>query len=186
MTNEVLSTIMKRRSIRDFSQKKLEKEALEAIVTAGQYAPNGGGESWHFTVIQNTDVSERLNILAKQYASRSGLPWLEELGGSSDFHSIYHAPAVILVSGDEQGIIAKEDTAAATQNMLLAAESIGIGSCWGYFLTQAFLTEEGRAMKSELGIPDNYQVFTSVMLGYLRGEHPDAPKRKAGTVTFIC
>lgn len=185
MTNEVLKTIKKRRSTRVFLPKQIGGGELQAIVEAGQYAPNGGGEAWHFTVIQNADILERLNRLAKQYAATCGFPWLEDLGRNEAFHCIYHAPTVILVSGDEQGVCSEADTAAATQNMLLAAESLGIASCWGYFATQAFLTEEGKALREELGIPAGYRAYTSVMLGHPAAEAPAPPERRPGTVTYI-
>lgn len=185
MTNEVLTVIKERRSIRAFLPDQIGDEELEAIVEAGRFAPNGGGEAWHFTVIQNTEILEEVNRLAKLYAATSGLPWLEDLGRNGEFHSVYHAPTVILVSADEQGVCSEADTAAATQNLLLAAESLGVASCWGYFATQAFLTEEGNALRKELKIPEGYKVYTSVMLGYRAGEAPLASERKPGTVTFI-
>lgn len=185
MTNEVLNVIKRRRSTRAFAPAQIGDAELAAIVEAGQYAPNGGGEAWHFTVIQNADILEKLNRLAKEYAAASGLPWLEELGRNEAFHSVYHAPTVVLVSGDDPGYCSEADTAAATQNLLLAAESLGIGSCWGYFVTQAFLTDEGKALRATLMIPEGYRVFTSVMLGHRAGELPPPPTRKPGTVTYI-
>lgn len=185
MTNDVLTTIRRRRSTRAFLPGQIGPEELAAIVEAGRYAPNGGGEAWHFTVIQNPEVLERLNRLAKQHAATCGLPWLEELGNSDGFHSTYHAPTVVLVSGDPRGYCAESDTAGATQTLLLAAESLGIASCWGYFVTQAFLTAEGEALRAALQIPEGYRVYTSVLLGYRAGEPAEAPARKPGTVTYI-
>lgn len=183
--NDVLDVIKRRRSVRAFKPEQVDDEALAAIVEAGRYAPHGGGEAWHFTVVQNAAVLARVNRLAKAYAATSGLPWLEALGRDADFHSAYHAPTLVLVSGDAQGACPEADTAAATQNLLLAAESLGVASCWGYFATQAFLEEEGDALRQELGIPEGYRVYTSVMLGYPAGETPKAPPRKDGTVTMI-
>lgn len=185
MTNETLETIKSRRSTRAFGPGQVGDEALAAIVEAGTYAPHGGGEAWHFTVIQNAAVLEQLDRLAKEYAAGCGLPWLEALGRDGDFQSTYGAPTVILVSGKEAGPSAEADTAAATQNLLLAAESLGLAACWGYFVTQAFLTEEGKAGRGELGIPEGYRVYTSVMLGHPAGEVPVAPPRKGGTVTYV-
>lgn len=185
MTNATLETIKRRRSIRAFSPGQIGEEELAAIIEAGTYAPNGGGEAWHFTVIQSAEVLAQLNRLAKQYAAGCGLPWLEALGKSEVFHSVYHAPTVVLVSGDEGGVSPQADTAAATQNLLLAAESLGIASCWGYFVTQAFETEEGKALRAGFGIPDGYRVYTSVMMGYAGEEVPAPPPRKADTVTYV-
>lgn len=185
MTNETLDIIKRRRSTRAFLPTQIGDEALAAIVEAGQYAPHGGSETWHFTAIQNAEILETLNRLAKQYTSTCGFPWLEDLGRNADFHSLYHAPTAILVSGDDPGVCSEADTAAASQNLLLAAESLGISACWVYFPTQAFLTDEGMAMRANLGIPEGYRVYTCVVLGYRAGEALAPAGRKAGTVTYI-
>ncbi len=185
MENQTLEVIKRRRSIRNFAPKQIQEEALAAILEAGQYAPHGGSEIWHFTAIQNAEVLERINSLAKKFALTSGMAWLENLGRSDAFHSLYHAPTVILVSGETDNVCAVSDTAAATENMMLAAESLGIGSCWGYFATQAFYTGEGTSFKKELGIPAGYTVYTSVMLGYKAEEPPAAAPRKPGTITYV-
>lgn len=185
MTNDVLAVIKRRRSIRAYLPQQVEKEKVEAIVEAGLYAPNGGGEAWHFVVVRNADRLEQLNRLAKQYASTCGLPWLESLGKDESFHSIYHAPTVILVSSDPNSYTAEADTSAATENILLAAESLDVGSCWGYFVTQAFQTEEGKTIAKEMGIPDGHRVYTSVMLGYKTEETPPATERKPNLITYV-
>lgn len=185
MINETLNVIKMRRSTRDFSEEQLKKEEVEAIVESGLYAPNGGGEAWHFTVIQNKEMLENLNELAKEFATSSGLPWLESLGRDPLFHCTYHAPTVILVSGDSKSVCSVSDTAAATQNMLLAAESLNIGSCWGYFATQAFRGENGVKLLKEFEIPDGYEVYTSVMLGYRIAEKSEAAPRKNNLVTYM-
>lgn len=185
MTNEVLAVIKRRRSIRAFLPTQVEREKVEAIVEAGLYAPNGGDETWHFAVVRNADRLEELNRLAKRHASTCGLPWLEDLGKGEAFHSVYHAPTVILVSSDPNSYTAEADTSAATENILLAAESLDIGSCWGFFVTQAFQTEEGQALAKEVGIPEGHRVYTSVMLGYKAGDTPAATERKPGLITYV-
>lgn len=185
MTNEVLKVIKQRRSTRAFLPEQIGDEALAAIVEAGQYAPNGGGETWHFAVVQRADLLEELNRLAKEYAATCGFSWLEDLGRNEAFHSLYHAPTVIFVSGEDPGVCSEADTAAASQNLLLAAESLGISTCWGYFATQAFLTDAGCALRKVLEIPEGYRVYTSVMLGYRAGEAVSPPAREPGKVSYI-
>ncbi len=184
MTNETLETIKRRRSVRAFLPGQLSKDEVQTIVEAGLYAPHGGGEAWHFAVVQNAGVLSKIDTLAKQYALDSGLPWLQALGQDAQFHSMYHAPTVVFVAGDAQNVGAIYDTSAATQNLLLAAQSLGIGSCWGYFATQAFLTPEGENLKELLNIPSGYTVYTSVMLGY-PANTPDAPPRGHNLISYI-
>ncbi len=180
MQNETLDVIKRRRSVRAFKPDAVSEDDLCQIVRAGLYAPNGGGNAaWRFTVIQDKDVLEHLNRLAKEYAAGCGIPHLEQLGRDEAFHCLYHAPALVLVSCEESGPCAEYDASAATQNILLAAESFGIASCWGYFATQAFLTVEGAALGRELGIPEGYRVYTSAMLGYGSCDAP--PEREIDT-----
>lgn len=185
MTNETIEIIKRRRSIRDFQPVQIKNEELTAITEAGLYAPNGGGETWHFTVIQNHEILNRLDRLAKKFASTCGISWLEQFGKDENFNSMYHAPTIILISCDENSITAVYDASAATENILIAAESLGIGACWGYFVTQAFLTDEGGNLHKELKIPTDYKVYTSIMLGYKNGETPLIQPRKPGLVTYI-
>ncbi len=185
MKNEVLDVIKSRRSVRVYKEEQISDEVIDAVVEAGQYAPNGGGEEqWHFTVVQNRELLEKINDQAKSFAVSSQISWLVSLGEDANFHCMYHAPTVVFVSGDSGNICAVSDTAAATENIMLAAQSLGVGSCWGYFATQAFLGSEGVKLTAELKIPVGYKVYTSVMLGY-SAEELQAKPRKDGCVTII-
>jgi hypothetical protein len=131
IANETLKIIQQRRSIRSYKDEPIREEELQAVVEAGLYAPNAGGQAWHFTVIQNKKLLDRLNLAAKEAAKQMDMQHLRELGNNEEFNCLYGAPVLIIVSGDEQVPIPLEaDCAAATQNMLLAAESLGLGTCW--------------------------------------------------------
>lgn len=185
MTNETLSVIKRRRSIRKYADRQVEEKMLEAVVEAGTFAPNASDQAWHFTVVQNKALLKRLNLAAKRYASASGLPWLEALGKDEAFDCLYGAPTVVLVSCDSRSVAPQVDTAAATENLLIAAESVGLGACWGYFATQAFLSDEGPVLRDAFQIPEGFGVYVSVMLGYKEGDAPEARERRQGVVTYI-
>jgi nitroreductase len=143
--NEMLKTIKQRRSTRSYRNEPVSDDALNAIIEAGMYAPNGGGDierNIHFTVIQNRDVLREINMLAKDTAIQSDMSWLRELGGRGDFDCLYNAPVLILISYNEEAVCAVYDCSAVTQNMLLATESLGLGSCWLYFPLQAFAPDK--------------------------------------------
>ncbi len=182
----MLHLIKRRRSVRAYRPDPIDTDTLRAIVEAGTYAPSGTGEAWHFTVIRNAEMLARINRLAKAAATQSGLPWLEQLGQDENFHCLYGSPVLVYVSCDTANPAAESDAAAATQNILLAAESLGLGACWGYFATMALQTPEGGALRETLKIPAGYEVFTSVMIGHKQDDTPiPAPARKPGTITFI-
>jgi nitroreductase len=128
IVNETLKIIKQRRSIRSFKDEQIKDEELQAILEAGLYAPNAGGQAWHFTVVQNKELLDRLNIAAKEAAKQHDFEPLRKLGNNEKFNCLYGAPTLVIVSGNEQSLMPLDaDCAAATQNLLLAAESIGLG-----------------------------------------------------------
>ena len=70
IANETLKIIKKRRSIRSFKDEQIKEEELQAVLEAGLYAPNAGDQAWHFTVIQNKELLDRLNLAAKEAAKQ--------------------------------------------------------------------------------------------------------------------
>jgi nitroreductase len=184
--NETLKTIKQRRSIRSFRDEQIKDEELQAILEAGLYAPNAGDQAWHFTVVQNKELLDRLNFAAKEAAKDMGIEGLKELGNNENFDCLYSAPTLIIVSADEQGPVPLEvDCAAATQNLLLAAESIGLGSCWIFFVTLAFYSSQGPELRKELKIPEGYKPYYSAVLGYKKDEAVNVPDRKPNLITYI-
>lgn len=172
--NETLKTIYHRRSIRSYKPAQITDEELQTIVSAGCMAPSAmNQQSWHFTVLQNKDVIDRLVALGKQV-----------LGRDDSFAPFYGAPTVVLAFGQRDAISPVSDAALAMENMFLAADSIGIGSCWINFVIKLFETPEGAAFQKELGVPEGYRSVGSFILGYPQ-EQPEAKPRKAGTVNII-
>lgn len=183
LTNETLSTIKNRRSIRNFKNNQIKDDELQAVLDAGIYAPSAHEQAWHFTVIQNKELLAWLNYEAKERAKQ--YEPLQELANNEGFNIFYGAPTVILVSGEEKAIAIESDCAAATQNMLLAAESIGLGSCWIGFVLVAFNSPKAKEYLKELGVPDGYKPYASVALGYKKIEAVYAPPRKLNLINYI-
>jgi len=186
--NETLRIIKQRRSIRDYKNIQISDDQLRAILEAGVYAPNGSGqleEYIHFGVIQNKELLDKINNSAKTFARQSEIEWLKNYGNDPNFNCLYNSPTLIIVSYNEQWVQPEIDCAAATQNMLLAAESIGLGSCWLYFPLQAFYSEYGQELRKELKIPDGYKPITSIIIGYKTDEKISIPKKEIKNICFI-
>lgn len=186
IVNETIKIIKQRRSIRSFKDEQIKEEELQAVLEAGLYAPNAGDQAWHFTVIQKKELLSRLNSAAKEAAKQLNIEHLKELGNNAKFDCLYGAPALIIVSGNELAPMPLEaDCAAATQNMLLAAESIGLGTCWIFFVLLAFNSAQGYELRKELKIPEGYRPYFSTVLGYKKAEAVKAPDRKPNLITYI-
>jgi Nitroreductase len=181
--NEVLNTIKNRRSVRSYKQEQISQESIDAIIEAGIYAPTAHNDQpWHFTVIQNKDILQRINDIAKSEMAKSDVDWIKKMSANPNFSLTYHAPTLIIVSGRKDGMAWTTDCAAAIQNMLLAAESLDIGSVWLGLLRFYFSIEEE---VQKLGIPEGYEPFYGVAFGYKEKEQGKAPKRNMDVVNFI-
>jgi nitroreductase len=186
ISNETLKIIKQRRSIRSYKDEQIKDEELQTVLEAGQYAPNAGGQAWHFTVVQNRELLDRLNLAAKEAARQTTMEGLRALGNNEKFNCLYGAPTLIIVSGNEQAPMPLDaDCAAATQNLLLAAESIGLGSCWIFFVLLAFQSPQGSELRKELKIPEGYKLYDAAALGYKKARAAKAVDRKPNLVTYI-
>jgi nitroreductase len=184
--NETLKIIKQRRSIRNFKEQQIKDEDLHKILEAGSYAPYAWDQSWHFTVVQNREMLDRLNNAAKEAARQMDDDYFKKLGNNKQYDCLYGALTLIIVSGDKQaGIQLDADCAAATQNMLLAAESLGLGSCWILWVLMAFHSSEAAQLLKDLKIPEAYRPYDSAVFGYRKGAVVTAEERKTNLVTFI-
>lgn len=182
--NEVLKTIKNRRSIRGFKPEQIKQEELDQIIESGIYAPSGHNtQPWHFTVIQNRDVINHINKVSKELMATTEIDWIKNLGLNVDYDITYKAPTLIIVSGRKDAPTWRSDCDAAIQNMLLAAESLNIGSVWLGFATFCF-QKEGEAEK--ISVPKGYEPLYGVAFGYkLRDNQLTAPKRNYDVVNYI-
>lgn len=109
---------------------------------------------------------------------------LRKMGSNEKYNCFYHAPTVILVSGKDDERSKVIDCSAATQNMLLAAEALNIGSCWVELVSLAFVGPQAQELREKLNLPEGYTPLYSVLLGYKDMEGKAAP-RKENTVQYI-
>jgi nitroreductase len=182
--NEVLSAIKSRRSIRNYSPDQISQEHLDQIIEAGIYAPSAVNEqAWHFTVIQNRALLSRIDETVKEQMAKSDVEWMRNNAANPGFSVTYHAPTLIVVSGNEAAMSWQADCAFAMENMMLAAESLGIGSvCLG--LVRFFLIQDGEAEK--LGIPAGYKPFYGMAFGYKTGDKAiEPPNRNMDVINYI-
>jgi nitroreductase len=186
LVNQILETIRNRRSIRKYLSEQLPRELLDEILDAALWAPSGHNEQpWHFLVVQDAATLDRINDETKKRMGRSDIGWVRDMGNNENFHVFYHAPTVVIVSGREVpgGILSpKVDCSAAIENMILAATSLGVGSCW-IGLTAFFFAD--RNAIGFLGIPEGYVPYYSVTLGRTDPTFTlRAPKRKENCVSW--
>ncbi len=146
----VIDAILKRRSIRKYSPEPVNKSDVELLLTAAMYAPSARNEQpWHFVVIDDRDLLERI---------RRVHPYASMLSG---------AALAILVCGDEHLELSKGywpvDCSAATQNILLAAHALGLGAVWlGVYPRQ----ERQSAIRGIFSLPVHIHPFALISIGH--------------------
>ncbi|MCT4509939.1 MAG: nitroreductase family protein [Tepidibacter sp.] len=182
--NDIIKNIKERRSIRKFKEEQIKEEEIQTIIEAGIYAPSAHNQQpWHFTVIQNKNIISEMNEESKKAMKNHSDEWIAKLGNNEKFDIHYNAPTVILVSGKKDCYSPIVDVSAAIQNMLLAADSIGVGSCW-VGLSKFGLIEEDKV--KQFNIPDGYEPYYTVALGYKAlDKKQNAPKRNEDVVNYI-
>ena len=162
--NDVLKAIAGRRSLRRFKPDQIPDADLQAIIDAGLAAPSGhNDQSCFFTVIQNRELAKEISDGSKAEMRKIPVPWIAEAGKNEQYHIFYEAPTIIIVSARKDTVSPAADVCAAIENMLIAAESLGIGSCWIGFAKFYFNRPE-RAKKC--GLPEGYEVHWGISLGY--------------------
>lgn len=136
-------------------------------------------------MIQDRGVISRLSEVAKAEGMKLG-DFQRELFSAPGFDGTYGAPAVIVLSGNENTVQYEAVCAASVQNMLVAANSLGIASCWAYFPIFAFHGAQAEAWRAELCIPEGYKPCAAVLLGYgAEAQETGLAERYQNAVSYI-
>jgi len=159
---ELQEAIKGRRSIRNFKKQNIPEETITRLIEAASYAPSAGNiQPWHFIIVRNPTIKKKL--------AESAL----------NQHHVEQAPVVIVVCADEKRssigygtrgrtLYCLQDTAAATQNILLTAHSLGLGTCW----IGAFNEDEA---KEAVNAPEGVRPVVMIPVGI-----PDEKPRQRG------
>lgn len=164
MDNEVLKALHERRSVRKYKQEQITDEELLTVLEAGTYAPTGMGyqDPW-IVAVQNPEIIAQLVRMNAEVMGVTSNPY-------------YDAPTIVLVFGSnpDEWRNAVQDGSLVLGNMMLAAHSIGLGSCWINREREMFSTDEGKEIMKRLGLPEGLVGIGALSLGY-----PSAPARPA-------
>lgn len=192
--NEVIQNMLTRRSIRTYKEEQISDEQLNAVLEAAKYAPSGGNsQTSRFTVVQNKEKLEELNSLVRESFKRLKVDEKTyrskksgKIAAENDKYKFYYnAPTLIIVSNDREYSNCMADSAIALENILLSAHSLGLGACFINQLTWFCDDKNIRKVLTGMGIPENYVVCGSAIVGYNSGNMPKAAPRTEGTVNII-
>lgn len=190
---DILELMKKRRSIRKYQDRQIDREDLEKIIEAGLYAPNaGGGQRARIVAVHNRELAGkigRLNLARFDRSRLAGGYVSSEQPSNIDDPTIkngfYGAPTVCVIFGAKNFWYSIPDAFCCAQNMVLAAADLGIASCIIARGEETFDNETGRALLREWGIPDTETARCFVILGYCDGDYPKVKPRKENRFLII-
>lgn len=174
MTNAVLKNLTERRSIRSFGNKKVEPEKLAEILKAGTFAATGMGKQSPIIIVIDSD--EMREKIREMNASILGNP-------ASD--PFYGAPTILLVIANADIRTCVEDGSLVLGNLMNAAYSLGVDSCWIHRAREEFESDEGKALLKSWGIEGNYIGIGHLALGYRNCEYPTPRPRKKDYIYVV-
>lgn len=184
MDNKVLHILDTRRSHRAYKEQALTREQLDALVYAGISSPSANNhQPWHFTVVQDQDLLDRINQEACNYVNTLPEASRNPRFADPDFHIFYHAPAVIFISTNDQPRKLL-DCGIAVQSIAIAAEALGLGSVILGLPMFAFSGEKKQAFEQALHFPDGHVFAIAIAVGYPK-DTKEPPIRDLNKVSFV-
>lgn len=178
ITNETLKTMLSRRSIRTYKDEPIPQDILDQILEAGTYAATGmGKQSPIIVAVTDRKLRDQLSALNAKI-----------MGQEEGFDPFYGAPTVLIVLADKAIPTYQYDGTLVMANLMLAAHSLGIGSCWIHRAKEEFETPWGKEILKSLGIEGDYEGIGHCILGYANlpdGNAPEAAPRKQNYIYHI-
>ena len=165
--NEAIKNIDTRRSVKSFSDRMPTEEDIDTILRAGINAASG----------RNLQSSILIAIKDKEVRDRLMKTNAEILGASTD--PFYGAPVIIAVLAKKSVSTHIYDGSLSLGNMMLAAHSLGLGSCWIHRARETFERKEWQEFLRSLGLDEEYEGIGNLALGYPSGDPlPEKPRRE--------
>ena len=192
---ELLDIMKKRRSIRKYLDKKVEKEKLDKIIEAGIYAPNPGGrQGTKIIMLDNKKVIEKIGIINANCENRNwnGMKVSDEQPSIIDDLSIKNgfydcsALGIVCIQKARKTLVNQIGSAfLCAQNMVLEAYDLGVSSCIVGRAEATFEHPEMAKLLKKWNLDEEYMPLVFVCLGYIDGKYPDIKARNEGRAIYI-
>ena len=176
--NDIIKALIDRRSFHSpgiYKDEPVDEELINQVIEAGLWAASGmGKQSPIIIAVTNKEVRDKLAKLN-----------MTSVGGPTDRDPFYGAPVVLVVLADKSAMTYVYDGSLTMGNMLAAADSLGLGSCWVHRAKDSFETEEGKEFLKSLGIEGDYEGIGNCILGWPAEEKPAPKPRKENRVYYV-
>ena len=176
-TNKVIEVIMSRRSVRNYKSKDVENEKLSKILECGINAPNGMyKQSWEVRVVNTPKIMKEIEKGYTAFLTRNGKKRIT--------HPSFGAPCLIFIAHDTAYDLSQVDCGLLGGNMILAAQSMGLGTCCLGGIVRYMNSPEAEELLKRLDIPTSYRLLYALAIGY-PNEDPAAKPRKLEKIKYV-
>ncbi|MBO4963253.1 MAG: nitroreductase [Clostridia bacterium] len=170
----MIDLIKSRTSVKKYLDKPVPQELIDKILEAGTFAPTGRNyQSPIIIAITNKEIRDKLSKLNA------------EIMGVKNIDPFYNAPVVLVVLANKEFPTHVYDGSLVMQNLMLAAHSLGLGSCWIHRAKEEFEKPLGKEILSMLNIQGEYEGIGHCILGYADGEIPTPKPRKENYIYYL-
>ena len=172
--NAAIENIMSRRSIRNYKQQAVPREVLNQIMECGVNAPNAiNRQSWEVRIVDNPELQAQIKAA------------MAATGNERAEGCFYNAPVWVFIAQDSAFPFSAYDCGLMAENMMLAANALGIGSvCLGSPVRFILDSPQKDAVLEKLGFSDGYELCLCISMGY-PNEKPEAKPRDISKVKFV-
>ena len=171
--NEILEKMKTRRSVRSFKPDAIPNEVLDKIIEAGIFAASGRNkQAPGIVAVPDKDTRDRISKVNA-----------EIMGSSND--PFYGAPVILIVIAPKDVTTYVYDGSRVMGNLMLAAHSLGVSSCWIHRARETFERPEWKQWLRDIGVEGDMEGIGHCALGYACGDYPDVLPRKEGRVFKI-
>ena len=165
MINDTLQAIFDRRSIRRFEPMPLTEEQIDMLVEVALASPSGmNRQPWFFHFITDPEKIEAISEAALEYFHRQGNKAVLERMASRHKSLFYGAPLVIIISLPKD-LDSQIDAGIAVENLAIAAQSMGLGSCIIGLAEASFAGSQAETCARMIELPDSHEFAISIAIG---------------------
>jgi nitroreductase len=186
--NEVITAIIERRSIREFTREPIKDGEMDLILQAGSFAPTARNtQAWFILAILGYERIKALDAQVKEASKIPGFDRYKEFVSSASYSiNFKNAPLFVIVGVDpEVSVCPLQDGSLVLGNILLAAHSLELGACWVNQLG-AIADEPGfRKYLTSIGFPSTHTLVGSAAIGRYNGKPRRASPRKHGQIRVL-
>jgi len=192
--NYILENIKSRRSVRSYLDQEVPKKLIEKILEAARFAPSAlNKQPWEFVVVTDRELIKKisssirdlikkvflmlpiLKLFVKKLKDDKSIAAIRKTATSTQDTVFYNAPVVIFIVSKHSSQWVKTDCSLAAQNMMLAAHSLGLGSC---FVGRGLYLSKDKKLSMKIGLKKGYKIYAALTFGYPKEFSKNIPARK--------